>query len=204
MSIELQQPGSSNTADQQQPNGSADAGLANAEMLWPDEQHLQAQGQGDAKYRCTVGNLNFLFDPAISIEVLMDISVHRMPHTPEWLLGMCNRRGDLIPVFDLHSLLNQGHARDQRRYLLIIDRSEYTAAFYINHYPVSVYSAEPASNTPAVPDNLRPHVLNCWQHENIPLLEIDHRGLFEDITRDLSASGAIAREDLYQAPEGRN
>jgi chemotaxis signal transduction protein len=112
-----------------------------------------------------------------------------MPNTPGWLLGLCNRRGDLVPVFDLRTLLGISERTPDKKYLFIVDKGEYASGFFIDNYPASAYSLQPLGKLPAMPELLKDHVITAYEHEQQSLLEIDHRSLFKAITKQLSSAG---------------
>ncbi len=147
----------------------------------------QQRGE-DARYVCRIGKTTLIFDPSINIEVLLDTSIFRMPNTPEWLLGLCNRRGELVPVFDLRNLLGITKNGNEKNYLFIVDKDEYAVGFYIDDYPSAVYSVKPMNKVPVVHQQLKKHLLNAYLHEQETLLEIDHRSLFAAITSQLSVA----------------
>lgn len=148
---------------------------------------LQTQQKGDARYVCQLGQVSLVFNASLNIEVLLDTAIYRVPNTPGWLLGLCNRRGELVPVFDLRSLLSIKKAVEEKNYLFVVDKDEYAIGFFIDDYPTSVYSITEVVNLPAMPELLKDHVLKAYSHEQQSLLEIDHRSLFKEITKELSS-----------------
>ncbi len=150
---------------------------------------VPAGDKGDARYICRVGQISLVFTASINIEVLLDSAIYRMPNTPAWLLGLCNRRGDLVPVFDLRALLEISPPATDKNYLFIVDKGEYACGFFIDDYPASAYSLKQLSKLPVMPELLKNHVITAYEHEQQNLLEIDHRSLFTAITEQLSSLG---------------
>lgn len=53
----------------------------------------------------SVGDLNILISDEHSPEILEDNIVFPMLLTPEWVIGACNVRGEIIPIFDLEKII---------------------------------------------------------------------------------------------------
>mgnify|MGYP003952499105 CR=1 FL=1 len=62
----------------------------------------------DAAARCGIGvdlpdgtALGLLLPPGDVAELVRGARVSAVPNTPSWFVGLINRRGNLVPVFDL-------------------------------------------------------------------------------------------------------
>jgi len=53
----------------------------------------------------SVGDLNILISDQYSPEILEDNVVYPMLLTPDWVIGTCNVRGEIIPIFDLEKII---------------------------------------------------------------------------------------------------
>ncbi len=65
----------------------------------------QSNLSGTPYHQFSIGDLNILASEQYSPEILEDNIVYPMLLTPDWVLGACNIRGKIIPVFDLENLL---------------------------------------------------------------------------------------------------
>lgn len=65
-------------------------------------------------------------DYAVALHHVLEIDYPRaitpLPHLPEWLLGICQVRGDILSVIDLPGLLNLERVRPNRSSRLLVVR----------------------------------------------------------------------------------
>jgi len=54
-----------------------------------------------------LGRLTLLLQEQTVAEVMDLPACYRLPNTPAWCLGLVNLRGNLLPAFDLHGLLEE-------------------------------------------------------------------------------------------------
>jgi twitching motility protein PilI len=109
-----------------------------------------------------VGTLGFLLDADIFCEIVDQSKVSPLPNVQPWLNGVLNLRGDIVPVIDLHILLEEKTSPSKNRHLLAVDRGKKTVAFWIDGYPQMLNTVlKPATTQPALPDVLRQATTNC-------------------------------------------
>lgn len=58
-------------------------------------------------FYCVAG-LNILLEQDINAENLSQPKVYNLPHSPEWCTGIVNVRGNIIPILNVHVLLQTG------------------------------------------------------------------------------------------------
>jgi len=64
---------------------------------------------------CRLGKENYLVARADVREVMMlPAQLTRVPGTKDWVAGLANLRGQLLPVFDLRTFLGAGNSRGSR------------------------------------------------------------------------------------------
>ena len=75
---------------------------------------------------CLLGNERYLVARNQVREVMMmPASITRVPGTHEWVAGLANLRGQLLPVFDLRAFLGAGNSRGARSArLLVVNNSD--------------------------------------------------------------------------------
>jgi len=83
-----------------------------------------------------IGSVGFLVSPSSYCEVLDKTQVNPLPNTAPWLSGLLNLRGNLLPVFDLHTVLSEEVADPKQRRLFVLGRGDNTAALWIDGLPV--------------------------------------------------------------------
>ena len=131
-----------------------------------------------------IGGVGFLIDPGLSSEVLEQLSTFPVPHTPEWLSGIANLRGNLVPVFDLTRLWQWSRPREPGR-LLILDRGERAVGLVVDELPVTLIPGSPLATPPPLPTILREHLIKAYTQEETLWLDYDHPGLFRAIAAQL-------------------
>jgi len=92
-----------------------------------------------------LGDFGLMF-PHHAVAELLDPAppLHVIPHTPEWFSGVVNVRGNIVPTFDLNSLLG-GQANDgDDCYMFAYGQGDATAAFFIHQLP-QLMRLDPAS-----------------------------------------------------------
>jgi purine-binding chemotaxis protein CheW len=54
------------------------------------------------------------------LEVLEQQSITEVPQTPDYVLGVINFRGEILPVFDTHVKFNMPHRNEQKKFVIIV------------------------------------------------------------------------------------
>jgi chemotaxis signal transduction protein len=114
-------------------------------------------------------------------EVVTLAAIASIPNVPEWFLGLLNRRGHLIPVFDLHQLLKTGERRHDNRMVLILDQGSDAVGIPIDSLPQSVGMNRALRHRPPLPEVLEAHVPTVYATGKTIWLEFDHRSFFTAI-----------------------
>ena len=71
-----------------------------------------------------VQNIKFLVPHAHVNEISEMLPVFRLPNTGRWLLGLVNLHGNLVPVFDLASLVGGTCDTKSKTMLLVLGRGD--------------------------------------------------------------------------------
>ena len=137
-----------------------------------------------AGYGFRVGDIGLLIGPDTVGEVLEPRAIYPVPHTPRWLLGLINLRGNLVPVFDLRRLLNPDSTPTKVGRLLILDEDRRTLAIPIDDLPRTVSRTTRLTHTPPLPAPLRGHVTGAYDSDGSIWLQFDHRGMFLSLTAE--------------------
>lgn len=110
-------------------------------------------------------------------EILREPRYTQLPGVKEWVKGVSNVRGRLLPVIDLCGYvgLELSPLRRQRR-LLVVDHGEVFAGlmvdevFGMQHFEVDAFSEQ----VPAVEADVRPFLHGCFQRERAWLVFSPH------------------------------
>ena len=91
-------------------------------------------------YGFKVGNLNLIIDEATSCEIVEENHIHFVPLSAEWLVGVSNIRGDVVPIIDLEKLINGDSTKvGYKNYkLAIIGKGEDSIGIELDDLPVQL------------------------------------------------------------------
>jgi twitching motility protein PilI len=139
-----------------------------------------AEAPAAAWFGFRVGSLGLLLPPGVYGEVIGQARVNPFPNTQPWFSGMLNLRGNLVPVFDLRRLLDEGGADQGKRHLFGIDRGEKTVALRIDGLPEAQGALPPPlKQLPPLPAVLKPHVHEGYTQHGQLWLHIQFDALFK-------------------------
>ncbi len=103
---------------------------------------------GSARYGFEVGTIHLLVPPMKVCEVVEKAPVCALPNSEDWLLGMVNLRGTLVPMFDLHRLLGEEYGAASESRYLIIGKGIDAVGIVIDGLPQPVDTCSPMKNMP--------------------------------------------------------
>src|SRR5688572_27738277 len=66
-----------------------------------------------------IGQIRLLIQTDTLSEVITQTPIYPMPSVPSWFVGVMSLRGNLIPVFDLHHLLETGEPGQSQTVLVL-------------------------------------------------------------------------------------
>ena len=127
----------------------------------------------------TIGNHNFLFEKNLKVENLPATTINKVPHTPDWCTGIISVRGIIMPVVNMHTLLNselkleEPYKQGKKPYLLMVEHHNHVPIILqidklpeminINNYTYS----RPVNNSPNWQGK-------TWENSTNKLFEINH------------------------------
>jgi twitching motility protein PilI len=134
------------------------------------------------------GNLGLLVAHDSGGELLEEVRVYPLPRAPAWCAGLINLRGQLIPAFDLHELLNITQQRANRQWWLVLGRDADAVAVAIDALPASLIADE-GGRIPsiAVPSELRAFAGQAYRIGSELWLEFKYREFFKSLSGAVSA-----------------
>jgi chemotaxis signal transduction protein len=148
------------------------------------------------RYGYVLGSFRILIDKQVPCEVVPETAIYPLPNTPQWVLGMINLRGNLVPIFDLRTRLLPEAADSSERRMLILDRGARAAGIFIDGLPqaLEINEADPAqfAEIPVgLPATLRDNLCGAYSCAGTTWLEVDHRALLAQLTGDSKASDPL-------------
>ena len=136
------------------------------------------QGEKRYKYFFQCGNFNFILPDSQSAEIIRTPEIYDIPTTPIWFKGMINLRGNLLPVFDLHALVNKCEP-EKHEWLIVFGNEGSMASLCINSLPVSIDIDESdVSGTTDEPGELSPYIVKTYKIDGKLYMEPDYNLLF--------------------------
>ncbi len=149
-----------------------------------------ATGAAVERLAIRIGSLNLLCAPEAGREVLLPPPVSHLPHTPEWLLGIANVRGALVPVVDLAVAFGLEHTNERRAYLLISGTGDNAMGLLVDGLPVlqRIDLSRRLDSIPPHPEMLGGHVLGAADHAGVIWLEVALGGLFQTLAGRIASA----------------
>jgi len=143
-----------------------------------------------SRYGFRIGDLGFLLGARTLCEVTAVPAAARLPGTPNWLLGVMNLRGTLVPVFDLHALFElPPAARSSNAAGLVIDSGEHAVAISTDGFPRPLRSLNTLAEQPPMPAAVKPFITGAFVHEREVWLDLNHRQLFASLAARMDTAG---------------
>jgi chemotaxis signal transduction protein len=136
-----------------------------------------------------IGDLGFLIAQQTTSELTDLLPVCPIPFTAAWLLGLINLRGNLVPVFDLHKLLQLEKRAVKKQMLLILGESNSAGAIVIDDLPIPLTftDSEELTSLPPLPAIIKAYATTGYEKKDDDdkkgqlWFNFDHQGLFESL-----------------------
>ncbi len=141
---------------------------------------LGAAPLAQLRYGFSLGSLNLLIDADTVSEIIEPGQIYPLPHAANWLVGLFNLRGTILPLLDLYNTVQQPRPRRPRT--LVMERGEQAVGIYVDDFPVAVKLQKALESFPPLPDLLKSSVRQALLDENGKVwLEFSHRRYFRDL-----------------------
>ena len=139
------------------------------------------------RFGFALGQLHLLIKPGTHSEVAMQANICSIPNVPSWFLGVMNLRGNVIPVFDVHRLLQADDGHRERRTVLLFDQGSATVAIPIDGLPQSIVLDHQLHVVPPLPEVLEAHIPAAYVKEGTIWLDFDHQSFFTHLGRRVTS-----------------
>ena len=161
------------------------------ERAAPSRRFLDVGHEAEAtpRYGFRIGDLGLLLGARTLCEVTGVPTAARIPGTPNWLFGVMNLRGTLVPVFDLHALFElPPAARSVTAAGLVIDSGDHAVAIIIDGFPSPLRALNLLADPPPIPAVIEPFVTAAWVHGREVWFDLNHRQLFASLAERMDAA----------------
>ena len=141
------------------------------------------------RYGFRLANLGLFIAPQTHSEVMEPLPIFALPNTPSWFLGLCNLRGNIVPVYDLEGAFNMHVDNPEKRYLMVLGKAEQSVGQLIRGLPQPqvLDNDQLLANPPPLPERLREFASNAYMIDQQLWVEFDHKGFFETLVGQYSA-----------------
>ncbi len=127
------------------------------------------------RYAYRIAGYGFLLGEGVLSEVVIAPTLSPVPRSPEWLLGLTNVRGTIVPVFDLWRFVRTQLPQRATGTVLVLDLDTAAVGLMIDELPKLVpFDSQPAHTLPAAPA-LQPFLGRGLQALGCEWWEFDHK-----------------------------
>ncbi len=139
--------------------------------------------KSESMFGIQIAGFGFLVSPSIHCEVLDKIRINALPNVNPLLSGVLNLRGNLMPVFDLQTVLKTDMSKIKKRRIISIDRGEKAAALWIDGFPEIIDKSclQPLQQLPVIPGLVQRFVTGGYLKDGQIWLEVKFDDLFKTI-----------------------
>ncbi len=132
-----------------------------------------------------IGGMGLLISEG-TISELLDISTPpcAVPNTANWLVGLINLRGNLIPVFEMTEILSLEMPDTKKRMLLVLDEGQSAAGIIIDELPAQKTFTEndKLASLPALPTAIAPFIHTGYELQDEMWFVFDHKNFFDSLS----------------------
>ncbi len=138
-------------------------------------------------YGIKLGTFNLLINNHTHSELHEENTVHPIPLVAEWILGVTNIRGDIIPVIDLEKIItgkSLGHKPNQNK-IIIINKGKDAIGLLINQLPtlMNFDDDDIHKDLSSIPKTIHEYVEHIYTKNQEAWVCIDFPSFIQSITR---------------------
>jgi len=145
--------------------------------------NLPSVDESKIRYGFRYENIGFIIGKGVLSEVINDYVVYPMPNCSDWLTGLANVRGNLVPVYDLRKLFQLEVAESFYKHLLVIDQGSDSVGVLIEDLPQSLETIDwkPSSYRPKLAVNISEYIKASYLIDAVAWIDFDHAEFFKSI-----------------------
>ncbi len=136
-------------------------------------------------YGFCLGEIGFLLESDIRREVVEDVPVTPIPLMPDYVLGLSNIRGNLVPVYDLYDELGVERINqdNQKKRILFLGENEEMFGISIQDLLVSLQfnDFDLIEKPPLVHEKINNCFKFCYRKDDNYWFGIDYQALIESL-----------------------
>jgi twitching motility protein PilI len=135
------------------------------------------------RHGVAIGSFRVLLPGDVVSEVVKGAAIYPVPKTAEWVKGLLNLRGNLVPVFDLAEHLDTNARAPESPQIVAVGKAEQAIALIVDGIPRPASTSQAISHSAlAIPEGMRKHVRGAFTEDDDMWLDLDFSGLIESLT----------------------
>ena len=141
------------------------------------------------RYGFIVNGIGFMISSEILSEVVKNYTVYPIPNTQQWMKGLVNLRGNLIPVYDLSLLLGLTDTPMQQGNLLVLDKGQDSVGILIDGLPQTcdISSWSKTMQMPDLPAGLSDCITDAYLSDDVIWLGFKHKDFFKSVMNNIES-----------------
>lgn len=157
----------------------------------PQKSLLNSQGSDlkgqTSRYGFIIENLGFLIAKNTLSEIVKNTQIYPIPNTRNWMKGLVNIRGNLVPVYDFSVLLGLVEVNNEYNNLLILGKDSLSVGVLIDGLPrqCDVDSWQKLAELPCDIEGLEDFVEEAYISDDVVWMDFNQEGYFESIKQQV-------------------
>jgi twitching motility protein PilI len=146
---------------------------------------LEAEDQ--VSYGFRVGDIGLLISTSTTSEVFEPLPASALPNTVDGFVGLCNLRGNIIPVYKIETLFHTQENSAEARKLLVLGKNNFALGILISGLPQALQFNDThiMSELPPIPGWFAEYVPRAYLKDERVWLDFDHDRFFYAIAEGL-------------------
>lgn len=135
------------------------------------------------RYGFVIKNMGFLISENTLSEIVRNKNICPLPNTKNWMKGLINIRGNLVPVYDLSLMLKLDVDENQYNNILVLGKGSQSVAVVIEGLPrpCNVYDWNKMEDFPCDIYGLKEHLIEVYMSGDMVWMDFNQHSYFESV-----------------------
>jgi twitching motility protein PilI len=134
------------------------------------------------RYGFRAAGFSFLIQEKLISEVIPLMPLAVIPNAPDWLVGMINLHGNLVPVCDFMRVIGHDINESTKRMILVLGKGDRAAGFLIDDNPCAVVNPKRTNNISDMPNWMMNCIVSTFMSNDEVWLEFDYENFLKRAT----------------------
>jgi len=136
-----------------------------------------------ARYGFVIEKIGFLIALNTLSEIVINTKIYPIPNTQEWMKGLINVRGNLVPVFDFSLLLGFSVKPQEQKKLLVLGKESQAIGLLIDGLPQACDTSQwrKVSCLPNQVSVLEKYIANAYSSDDAIWIDFNQDDYFKSI-----------------------